>query len=768
MSVPSDPKIFEGEVRRLARALWPRASAKGPVMLDGRERDGVFDDGDVVHIIEATTSRRLDKTKLDLNKSIDLVRALRKTREDKSYKIWLVTLEDPTADQVDAAGKARKKARCPVETTSFRTFSSRLIDSAHYLQLRGHYPFGSVRNPADDNDFELPPSEFIPLDLLEKTSGSTIDHASLCALVLNNSSENLVLVGDYGSGKSMTLRSVYFELRDRHLKSEALRFPVYINLRDHFGQTDPAEALMRHAVKIGLADPNQLIAAWRAGSTFLMLDGFDEVSSARLVRGSEKVKKARREAVRLVRSFITESPTRSKILLSGREHYFDSEQEMLSALGLDADDRVFTLNEFSEEQINKYLAKKGITDIVPDWLPSRPLLLGYLAVKGVLGSESTQVLPQSAEEGWDYLLERVCEREASQIDPVVIETSAVRELVERLATSARNTTSGRGPIYLKNISEVYESIFDLPPDEKAETLILRLPGLTSSTAEGAREFIDDDFVDAARAGDSFRFVDNPYLDHPADLVNCASALGDIGVRTAGIRLKKSGATAKKINASLVEAQKQGCSPSCLLDIVKVMQELGVDMVTHEDIFIRDDFIQNFEVLPGPKARNLRFQDCYFGVLEVDTTALESNTPKFERCVIDELVGPVSKQDIPEGIIDQTTEISKIREEAKTNADILSLDIPLPVRVLMTVLRKLFFQAGSGRREGAFFRGLDNEARKYVPDVLQLLQAQRFASAQRIGGPIIWIPNRAKAKTAAEILSAPQTSQDRLLVAAKKL
>ena len=50
-------KDFEDEVRRIARLLWPSAEFGGASMEEGRERDGVFETEEFIHILECTTSR---------------------------------------------------------------------------------------------------------------------------------------------------------------------------------------------------------------------------------------------------------------------------------------------------------------------------------------------------------------------------------------------------------------------------------------------------------------------------------------------------------------------------------------------------------------------------------------------------------------------------------------------------------------------------------------------------------------------------------------
>ena len=87
-----------------------------------------------------------------------------------------------------------------------------------------------------------------------------------------------MLLGDYGAGKSMTLQHLYTRLCIDYKKGQTTKFPVYLNLRDHYGQTEPSEIIERHARSVGFESPVHLVRAWRAGNVHLILDGFDEVT----------------------------------------------------------------------------------------------------------------------------------------------------------------------------------------------------------------------------------------------------------------------------------------------------------------------------------------------------------------------------------------------------------------------------------------------------------------------------------------------------------
>jgi len=299
-------------------------------------------------------------------------------------------------------------------------------------------------------------------------------------------------------------------------------------------------------------------------------------------------------------------------------------------------------------------------------------------------------------------------------------------------------------------------------------LILRLPGLTSSTGgESAREFIDDDFVDACRAGDVIRFVDNPFNTISHDLENADAQMEGLGCRLAASLLKKNGVTQKQISVALEDAAEKLDSGSLSMDILRIMQELNFNY-TGNQIYLRDEFFNKLEIYTYPNFSKICFRECYFNIIELDSKTQNATSPRFEKCVIHEIVGPISLKDIPKKIVDDATEIESFAHEARTNSDILALDIPLAVRVLLTVLRKLFVQSGSGRKENAFFRGLDPNARAYVVDILTMLQAAKFAHPHKINGPRIWMQNRAKSKEAREILGAPQRSSHPILVKARRL
>lgn len=346
---------FENAVRATARMLWNEAALGGSTNFDGRERDGYFETRDTVHIVEATTSTRKQKVVDDGKKTHEAVIKIRRNT-DKFAQGWLITKNEPTADQRDAV---KEKYSSTTQIMSFDQFRSRLFDGNQYLTQRSKYRFGSILDFSDNSVF-VPENEYVDVDFLNESRTKTIPHTDV---ISSDYTRKLFLVlGEYGSGKSMSLRAAFISRRSDYFSGKRIRCPIYLNLRDHVGQTSPIEALERHARAIGYAGPaNDLVRAWRAGFVDLFLDGFDEMATAGWGGSIHKVRSHRYAGMALVRQFLSESQESADIYLAGRENYFDSASEMKSALGISTKFHVVRTAEFSSSELSRFLVKKHFT-----------------------------------------------------------------------------------------------------------------------------------------------------------------------------------------------------------------------------------------------------------------------------------------------------------------------------------------------------------------------------------------------------------------------
>jgi len=236
----------------------------------------------------------------------------------------------------------------------------------------------------------------------------------------------------------------------------------------------------------------------------------------------------------VVRKFVRDQPSDAGVVLAGRAHFFDSAKERKNALGIGPQFHELALTEFNDEQIKRYLDKTGLSAIVPSWMPSRPLLVGYLASSGILretvsaGASCAESVTADPARGWNFVLDRICSREA-EIE-AGIDGQTVRRILERLATKARHGQSGLGPLSREDVMAAFAEICGYQPDEKGVVLLQRLPGLGIDRAEeGTRVFLDEDLADTCRAGDVSSFMADPF-NTPAEIfrgLDCG--LGQIGI-----------------------------------------------------------------------------------------------------------------------------------------------------------------------------------------------------------------------------------------------
>ena len=372
-----DALSFEHDVIKVAANLWPEAFAGGSEIIGGKERDGIFLTEDTIHLVECTTSRTKEKAEKDVKKLSALAKEMQKSYPDRAVKGWFITRDEPTADQRTVANTLGYL----VTAVSFERFQSKLIDVWEYSKCRSNYAFGSVRDPKT-GEYKYH-DEYVDIDLVNiKNERETKDVKGIAGDILLGN--KIIIQGHYGVGKSMALAEVYKVLSKKYQSKEVVKFPIYLNLRDHHGQTNPVEAIERHARNIGFNHPEHIVRAWRGGYAILILDGFDEIAALGWAGKTSTLKDIRYKSMELLREFIKQNPISGGLLIAGRINYFDSIKECERAFGITSHVPIYKIGDFTYDQISDYFKKKKLNVVIPEWIPSRPLLLGYLVAKGIL------------------------------------------------------------------------------------------------------------------------------------------------------------------------------------------------------------------------------------------------------------------------------------------------------------------------------------------------------------------------------------------------
>lgn len=732
---------FESQVLSIARMLWPMNPSSGAEFIEGRERDGVFHEEDVTHLLEITIDKSEAKAKQDCKKLSKLATDMRKLHPDKVVKCWFITKHEPT----DLQRTASKGFGYPVHAVSFNQFQSKLINAPDYISARKLHKFGSVHSPNDSTQ----DVSFVAVDVKERHSERTWSVFQISRKLEDG--ETISLTADYGAGKSMIFREIFNILAERYLAGKTPKFPIHINLREHSGAQYPDEILERHARIIGFKSTTQLVRAWRAGYAIILLDGFDEITSLGFQGRWSKLQELRYKGLKAIREIVSQQPQGSGIAIAGREFYFDSYAELRNCIGLKSATEI-TLNDFTQDQVDKLLINSGVpTTITPAWLPKRPLFVATLALRGHLAE--IQDLESSVGDGWNELIHRICERESKisgQLD-----SQTIRAVLERVASISRGL-DGEAILSRAALTRAFSEICGYEPDEQGILLLERLPGLgVANPGSESRAFVDQDFECALGAAEVTKFLIEPWNSSP-DIEKTTRPLSAIGISVAKSTLKNDH------RSSNFQHAVDRANPTSALRLDLLQTGLAIGSKFSSNITIRDLHIRDLEISGTADSDGLiYFTECIIDNLDVDPSSSLCLKSRFQSCLIRTINGVHSQGDIP-SLLDDACMIDEFADGAKTNAAILETDIPLPVRVLLVILRKLFFQTGRARRENAFYRGLDTNAQRYVSEILDILISEGLTSRDKNGGEPLYIKNRHETSRIGKIISAPETSKDPLL------
>lgn len=742
-----EDRAFEDEVRRIAALLYPDVHG-GASVEGGRERDGVYVTDDTVAIIEATRSASQAKAQKDGAKLKSLAQEKARQYPYHAIKAFFVTEQDPTGHQLDVV----RKLGVPLAAISFQSFRNRLIDISEYLACRNNYAFGSARDPETD-DYKVK-DQYVPLDFVvvgHSDSRYAIDEIAESI----SQGKRVALLGEFGVGKSMTLRELFLKFRSDYLRKRSDRFCIHLNMNDHQGQTDPHEALDRHARKIGFATSAQLVRAWRGGYAHLILDGFDEVFVPGWASGARPVREIRRKSVELVRRFVEQSPTECGVLVAGRRHFFDDVGEMRESLGLLNQGIVLDATDFTEGQVREYLRNRNWSTTLPDWLPRRPLLIGYLAGRSMLTNASN--LAREVGPGWDALLDAICVREART--DMGIDSASIRSIIERLATRARRSSSGRGPLGFDDLTAVFRELQGYQPDPGALLILQRLPGLqVENSQNNSRSFIDDDLVDAARAGDLLKWSANPQTQLASLCAAWDTAFGDVGLEVFRSRCDSWGLSGDSLQVAVSQLNRVDDVDCAKADLVRAL--LALDLAPLGSTPIASAAIPRLLLSDAADCSSITFSDCIFDFVDLNGCQ-SAHLPFFNSCAIDQMDGANSLRGLDRF---DDCEVREFLDSTLTLAGIRDLQLSDDAQASLAILKKVYVQAGAARQEGALYRGLPVHLRGRVSNVLSSLVSMGVLTKARRGNQTLYSPVRAESVRVRRLLDAPAANREDPLLA----
>ena len=360
---------------------------------------------------------------------------------------------------------------------------------------------------------------------------------------------------------------------------------------------------------------------------------------------------------------------------------------------------------------------------------------------------------------WDEFLSRICQREA-ELSPQV-DKEAVRELLEDLATRARALPQGSGPLHDSDLSDAYKNITGNEPLEGARTLLQRLPGLTARDQEvGARSFVDDEMMEALRAGAVVRFIINPYMSpgvktmqHPLKVFGCS---------VAGHLASARGVAAAQFGVAAKRAMDQWNEPTLALDSILAGATCpDAEPIDMGGITVSQGFADDIDMEEHP-IQNLILDNCWINRVRFDSSA---SGIQFNKCKIIKIEGIADSRALPS--VFAVCEIQEF-DNRHTNTAIIGSELPNAIKMLLVIVRKLFLQRGSGRVDSALRRGIGDPLRAYVSPVLELLVSEGIVYSHPTDRHVIWHGNRAHRARMLKILGDPMNSGDPLVKAVSSI
>jgi hypothetical protein len=433
---------LEDEVRAASKTIW--SADFHSEVLHGRQIDA-YAQIDQFHAVavEVTTEKRIDKIQDDLNKLIH-VRQVNFSTNALMTECYCVTSYIPTPAMQTVCRSAN------IVIYSIAEFRARFLPFDNYSRTRSSQPFGSAVDPATGKKDERQ-YIFVHFSSYSGTEYGNIERIRDEVL----SKEKLILIGEYGTGKSKSFEKL-FEL----LSSDAWAryiFPVAIDLRKCWGLKDKFEIIRRHFDDLGLSDSaNAFLKAYSEGYLLLLIDGFDEMNTQAWSEDPQILRNIRADALTGVRDLVASQ--KGGMIVCGRDHYFDGQDELIAVLGLANKKPVCirTNDEFTYDEIAAFLENAEIDVDIPEWLPRKPLTCEFYIklVREQPGLREIETLDPI--QFWDLYLNAVCQRE-SQLN-ISFDEATIKNILVSVSAITRLKPDGVGPITLAEIQSAFEQV----------------------------------------------------------------------------------------------------------------------------------------------------------------------------------------------------------------------------------------------------------------------------------------------------------------------
>lgn len=696
-------KHFEDEIRKFASIRWSRPCNKQTI--SGIEIDGViqFDDSHYI-LMEITQNERLEKFRKDIT-DLDLIRTQLFNNKKIFSDCYIVTEEEITSRMLETAQNSK------IKTFTFQSFKNDFFQYETYKYERGKKPFGSAVIPETG---EMENNQFIKVDYLEVQNKNKISYDELIKMLMRG--KKIVLKGEYGTGKSRLLQNVFFDLTEK-MKDEYI---LAIDLRNYKGVENGEELIRRHMSRYGLNDnADNCVKCLNSGEFLFLIDGFDEIAVQSWSEKPQRLIDIRYKELGFIRSIIEN--TKKGIIITGREHFFNSDEELIKAFGLKKNDFIIieSKSEFSEIEINKFKDKNFLNIDIPGWFPRKPMAIRLLSNNELTDEIKTALKINSPYYFWKTFFEYITDRDADA-NKNILDPESIRKLMLAIARYTRNTPTNNGPISMEALNRIFKEEIGYDAIDESSAYLQRLPGIGRVASDSYdRNFTDDYFLDFLRTCDA-------YEDYNKAGGNSANVLWKNSINKRGVDLlaniiSENNIELKDILAKLIRIKNK----TLLMEFISAWLLYTDDKeVDFKNITIDGNItcahIDFFE----KSIRNISFKEIL--IEHLDITNCDLNNVHFSNAIIYKLSGVSSRNALSQAF-EKSCDIENF-EQVSSISKIKQIKLSPAQQYLVLIFQKVFNQKGSGRKEEVLTRGFNGiYDKKLAKKILNYLENEKILS-----------------------------------------
>lgn len=209
-----------------------------------------------------------------------------------------------------------------------------------------------------------------------------------------------------------------------------------------------------------------------------------------------------------------------------------------------------------------------------------------------------------------------------------------------------------------------------------------------------------------------------------------------------------------VMSAMVARDKGERFDAVMADLVRVAAELPWERKSVGTSFLLVGvYFESLVLTDHPIFGALRLRDCVIERLDVSSLDETSESPHFQQSLIGYLDGVSA---MPKWLDSKFSgcEIGRFSVATQTTVGIMQLALDRESRIALTILKKIFGQRGSARKEGALSRGLPLTDRPVVPKVLDELVSQGWLVRSTSGNNILFAGVKERRKDALRALDTP--------------